>query len=144
MYGLSPDIYIYIRCCRSSTHSHCKCFLTPSQDSPKLTAPEMSTEKSRSCYSLNSSIPVSSGMKSNYVIKLPFIQVHNVIPSFRAIEMNCTNALHPDSFGHYREAKVTAIKHHWWWKVCVRVCVWVCVTGSLSLATVKAIDQYTL
>ncbi|XP_064382797.1 alpha-1,6-mannosyl-glycoprotein 2-beta-N-acetylglucosaminyltransferase-like [Halichondria panicea] len=35
----------------------------------------------------------------------------------KAIEMNCTNALHPDSFGHYREAKVTAIKHHWWWKV---------------------------
>ncbi len=31
--------------------------------------------------------------------------------------MNCSNALHPDSFGHYREASVTAIKHHWWWKV---------------------------
>ena len=31
--------------------------------------------------------------------------------------MNCTNAEHPDSYGHYREAKITAIKHHWWWKV---------------------------
>jgi alpha-1,6-mannosyl-glycoprotein beta-1,2-N-acetylglucosaminyltransferase len=31
--------------------------------------------------------------------------------------MNCTNAEHPDSYGHYREAKITAVKHHWWWKV---------------------------
>eukprot|EP00731_Ephydatia_muelleri_P003560 Em0001g3560a len=27
--------------------------------------------------------------------------------------MNCTNALHPDTYGHYREAHFTAIKHHW-------------------------------
>ena len=37
----------------------------------------------------------------------------------RAKEQNCANADHPDSYGHYREAPVTAIKHHWWWKVCV-------------------------
>lgn len=35
----------------------------------------------------------------------------------KAQKLNCTNAEHPDSYGHYREAKVTAIKHHWWWKV---------------------------
>jgi alpha-1,6-mannosyl-glycoprotein beta-1,2-N-acetylglucosaminyltransferase len=35
---------------------------------------------------------------------------------FRAIKMKCTNALHPDLYGHYREAKFTQTKHHWWWK----------------------------
>ena len=50
----------------------------------------------------------------------------------RAKEQGCIDADHPDSYGHYREAAVTAIKHHWWWKVvcmCVRerVCVCVCV-----------------
>ncbi|KAL5518054.1 hypothetical protein EMCRGX_G003725 [Ephydatia muelleri] len=34
-----------------------------------------------------------------------------------AVAMNCTNALHPDTYGHYREAHFTAIKHHWWWKI---------------------------
>ncbi|XP_065218790.1 alpha-1,6-mannosyl-glycoprotein 2-beta-N-acetylglucosaminyltransferase-like isoform X2 [Planococcus citri] len=33
-----------------------------------------------------------------------------------AIKIKCTNALHPDQYGHYREAKFTQIKHHWWWK----------------------------
>ena len=36
---------------------------------------------------------------------------------YRAAKMGCINAEHPDSYGHYREAIVTAIKHHWWWKV---------------------------
>lgn len=35
---------------------------------------------------------------------------------FRAILRNCNNALHPDLYGHYREAKFTQTKHHWWWK----------------------------
>ena len=30
--------------------------------------------------------------------------------------MKCANAEWPDSYGHYREAKFTQIKHHWWWK----------------------------
>lgn len=30
--------------------------------------------------------------------------------------MGCTNAAHPDLYGHYREAKFTQTKHHWWWK----------------------------
>jgi alpha-1,6-mannosyl-glycoprotein beta-1,2-N-acetylglucosaminyltransferase len=28
----------------------------------------------------------------------------------------CNNADHPDQYGHYREAKFTMTKHHWWWK----------------------------
>ncbi|KAK7572144.1 hypothetical protein V9T40_014616 [Parthenolecanium corni] len=33
-----------------------------------------------------------------------------------AIEKKCNNAYHPDLYGHYREAKFTQTKHHWWWK----------------------------
>lgn len=35
---------------------------------------------------------------------------------YRAKEMLCNNALYPDLYGHYREAKFTQTKHHWWWK----------------------------
>lgn len=35
----------------------------------------------------------------------------------KAVNMKCTNAQHPDTYGHYRESIVTAIKHHWWWKI---------------------------
>ncbi|XP_065071503.1 alpha-1,6-mannosyl-glycoprotein 2-beta-N-acetylglucosaminyltransferase-like [Rhopilema esculentum] len=28
----------------------------------------------------------------------------------------CNNAEYPDKYGHYREAKFTMTKHHWWWK----------------------------
>ncbi|XP_062527003.1 alpha-1,6-mannosyl-glycoprotein 2-beta-N-acetylglucosaminyltransferase isoform X1 [Bombyx mori] len=34
----------------------------------------------------------------------------------QAIKLKCINALHPDLHGHYREAKYTQTKHHWWWK----------------------------
>ncbi|XP_026317399.1 alpha-1,6-mannosyl-glycoprotein 2-beta-N-acetylglucosaminyltransferase-like [Hyposmocoma kahamanoa] len=34
----------------------------------------------------------------------------------RAVKLKCNNALHPDVHGHYREAKYTQTKHHWWWK----------------------------
>jgi alpha-1,6-mannosyl-glycoprotein beta-1,2-N-acetylglucosaminyltransferase len=34
-----------------------------------------------------------------------------------AIDINCTNAYTPDTYGHYREAKFTQMKHHWWWKL---------------------------
>ncbi|MPC13358.1 Alpha-1,6-mannosyl-glycoprotein 2-beta-N-acetylglucosaminyltransferase [Portunus trituberculatus] len=30
---------------------------------------------------------------------------------------DCQNAKWPDSYGHYREASFTQIKHHWWWKI---------------------------
>ncbi|VVC87648.1 unnamed protein product [Leptidea sinapis] len=33
-----------------------------------------------------------------------------------AKKQKCNNALHPDLHGHYREAKYTQTKHHWWWK----------------------------
>ncbi|CAG9790537.1 unnamed protein product [Diatraea saccharalis] len=34
----------------------------------------------------------------------------------QAVKLQCNNALHPDLHGHYREAKYTQTKHHWWWK----------------------------
>ncbi|XP_044127754.1 alpha-1,6-mannosyl-glycoprotein 2-beta-N-acetylglucosaminyltransferase [Bufo gargarizans] len=34
-----------------------------------------------------------------------------------AIRLGCINAEYPDSFGHYREAKFSQTKHHWWWKL---------------------------
>nr|XP_046489519.1 alpha-1,6-mannosyl-glycoprotein 2-beta-N-acetylglucosaminyltransferase isoform X6 [Neodiprion pinetum] len=33
-----------------------------------------------------------------------------------ALVKKCINAEHPDLYGHYREAKFTQTKHHWWWK----------------------------
>ena len=37
-------------------------------------------------------------------------------PRHEAIGIACNNAEHPDMYGHYREAKFTMTKHHWWWK----------------------------
>ncbi|CAM4686084.1 unnamed protein product [Leuciscus chuanchicus] len=34
-----------------------------------------------------------------------------------ALTLGCINAEYPDSFGHYREAKFSQTKHHWWWKL---------------------------
>ncbi|XP_064484262.1 alpha-1,6-mannosyl-glycoprotein 2-beta-N-acetylglucosaminyltransferase-like [Ornithodoros turicata] len=34
-----------------------------------------------------------------------------------AIRIACNNANYPDNFGHYREAKFSQTKHHWWWKM---------------------------
>ncbi|XP_003428431.2 alpha-1,6-mannosyl-glycoprotein 2-beta-N-acetylglucosaminyltransferase [Ornithorhynchus anatinus] len=34
-----------------------------------------------------------------------------------ALKLGCLNAEYPDSFGHYREAKFSQTKHHWWWKL---------------------------
>ena len=34
----------------------------------------------------------------------------------RAQQIKCRNADHPDVHGHYREARYTQTKHHWWWK----------------------------
>jgi len=34
----------------------------------------------------------------------------------RASALKCINAAWPDIHGHYREAKFTQTKHHWWWK----------------------------
>ena len=35
---------------------------------------------------------------------------------FRADRLGCINSKWPDLYGHYREAKFTQTKHHWWWK----------------------------
>lgn len=37
-------------------------------------------------------------------------------PRRKAVAIGCKNADHPDMYGHYREAKFTMTKHHWWWK----------------------------
>lgn len=34
-----------------------------------------------------------------------------------AARTKCNNADFPDLYGHYREAKFTQTKHHWWWKI---------------------------
>ncbi|RWS09928.1 alpha-1:6-mannosyl-glycoprotein 2-beta-N-acetylglucosaminyltransferase-like protein [Dinothrombium tinctorium] len=39
------------------------------------------------------------------------------IEKFAAKEINCTNADHPDTYGHFREAKFAQMKHHWFWKI---------------------------
>lgn len=35
----------------------------------------------------------------------------------KAVKMGCNNALHPDTYGHYREVKYVQTKHHWYWKL---------------------------
>ncbi|XP_064630740.1 alpha-1,6-mannosyl-glycoprotein 2-beta-N-acetylglucosaminyltransferase-like [Lineus longissimus] len=35
----------------------------------------------------------------------------------KAEELRCQNAAYPDRYGHYREAKYTQTKHHWFWKM---------------------------
>ncbi|VDK17387.1 unnamed protein product [Anisakis simplex] len=35
----------------------------------------------------------------------------------KAKQQRCNNWAHPDKYGHYRVAKLTQIKHHWWWKI---------------------------
>lgn len=34
-----------------------------------------------------------------------------------ARRQGCINAETPDMYGHYREAPIVMIKHHWWWKI---------------------------
>lgn len=36
--------------------------------------------------------------------------------SHRAILTGCINGEFPDLYGHYREARYSQMKHHWWWK----------------------------
>eukprot|EP00047_Mylnosiga_fluctuans_P005686 m.242056 g.242056 ORF g.242056 m.242056 type:complete len:496 (-) comp13958_c0_seq1:158-1645(-) len=38
------------------------------------------------------------------------------MPRASAIAAGCNSAEFPDKYGHYRESKFCAIKHHWWWK----------------------------
>jgi len=38
------------------------------------------------------------------------------ITKLKAIITGCNNAHSPDLYGHYREARYSQTKHHWWWK----------------------------
>lgn len=38
------------------------------------------------------------------------------ITKLRAILTGCINGEFPDLYGHYREARYSQMKHHWWWK----------------------------
>lgn len=37
--------------------------------------------------------------------------------AIEARELQCNNQFHPDMYGHFREARFTQMKHHWWWKL---------------------------
>ncbi|XP_074643564.1 alpha-1,6-mannosyl-glycoprotein 2-beta-N-acetylglucosaminyltransferase-like [Tubulanus polymorphus] len=39
------------------------------------------------------------------------------LPRKKAAIKRCNNAGYPDRYGHYREAKYTQTKHHWFWKM---------------------------
>ena len=52
----------------------------------------------------------------------------------RAVELKCLNADMPDKYGHYREAKFSQIKHHWFWKVSTLIiCLSVIVTAAVIM-----------
>jgi hypothetical protein len=59
--------------------------------------------------------------------------------------MLCNNALYPDLYGHYREAKFTQTKHHWWWKanrVFSQLEVTRNHTGLYESVTLSAVNPY--
>lgn len=41
-----------------------------------------------------------------------YVQMQTI--SHRAAKLNCVGS--PDLYNHYREARFTQTKHHWWWK----------------------------
>ena len=49
-------------------------------------------------------------------LNAPFLMYAYVFVS-RAVTKRCNNAQSPDKYGHYREAKYSQTKHHWFWKV---------------------------
>jgi hypothetical protein len=44
-----------------------------------------------------------------------FLKILNLI--YRLKDTDCKGYKFPDAGGHYRNPKLTQIKHHWWWKV---------------------------
>ncbi|KAL4718746.1 hypothetical protein ACJJTC_001815, partial [Scirpophaga incertulas] len=60
----------------------------------------------------------------------------------QAIKLNCNNALHPDLHGHYREAKYTQTKHHWWWKANRIFNQLQCTAGHTGLVLFLEEDHY--
>lgn len=52
----------------------------------------------------------------HHTIDIIIIVIISFVFFFRAIRINCTNALNQDRTGRYRLASLTQAKHHWWWK----------------------------
>ncbi|XP_052748401.1 alpha-1,6-mannosyl-glycoprotein 2-beta-N-acetylglucosaminyltransferase isoform X3 [Galleria mellonella] len=60
----------------------------------------------------------------------------------QAIKLKCNNALHPDLHGHYREAKYTQTKHHWWWKANRIFNQLQCTAGHTGMVVFLEEDHY--
>ncbi|CAH2987853.1 unnamed protein product [Chilo suppressalis] len=60
----------------------------------------------------------------------------------QAVKLKCNNALHPDLHGHYREAKYTQTKHHWWWKANRIFNQLQCTIGHTGLVVFLEEDHY--
>ncbi|XP_063836292.1 alpha-1,6-mannosyl-glycoprotein 2-beta-N-acetylglucosaminyltransferase-like isoform X6 [Ostrinia nubilalis] len=60
----------------------------------------------------------------------------------QAVKLKCLNALHPDLHGHYREAKYTQTKHHWWWKANRIFNQLQCTQGHTGLVLFLEEDHY--
>merc|ERR1711935_422992 len=52
-----------------------------------------------------------------YVGEFPADSPDECFPLSRENAKNCSNFEWADTFGNYRESRVTNIKHHWWWKL---------------------------
>ncbi|XP_053622684.1 alpha-1,6-mannosyl-glycoprotein 2-beta-N-acetylglucosaminyltransferase isoform X2 [Plodia interpunctella] len=59
-----------------------------------------------------------------------------------AIQQRCNNAKHPDLHGHYREAKYTQTKHHWWWKANRIFNQLQCTSGHTGMVLFLEEDHY--
>ena len=57
-----------------------------------------------------------------------------------ALKVNCTNALNPDTYGHFRNYKIVQIKNHWFWKISF-VFDWYLLTKSLSKLSVILLED---
>ncbi|XP_013163389.1 PREDICTED: uncharacterized protein LOC106114661 isoform X1 [Papilio xuthus] len=60
----------------------------------------------------------------------------------QAIKLKCNNAHHPDLHGHYREAKYTQTKHHWWWKANRIFNQLQCTAGHTGMVVFLEEDHY--
>ncbi|XP_075989674.1 alpha-1,6-mannosyl-glycoprotein 2-beta-N-acetylglucosaminyltransferase-like isoform X3 [Anticarsia gemmatalis] len=60
----------------------------------------------------------------------------------QAVKLKCNNALHPDLHGHYREAKYTQTKHHWWWKANRIFNQLSCTNGHTGMVVFLEEDHY--
>lgn len=59
-----------------------------------------------------------------------------------AVKLKCNNAQYPDLHGHYREAKYTQTKHHWWWKANRIFNQLACTNGHTGMVVFLEEDHY--